>query len=348
MCHWQQNALNATGKEYLRRGVRLASEQADVTTPEMKLSQYASLALAPALTAVEGDGTRFSAGDAVLWLAGPVDSHFSALAETEFKIDDGEVEVEEIYAHFVTDSGSDYFSARMGQFQPFLFLAQVSGPPRITLSRPAVMSGRATNGNSFRPRSRLRGVEIGTVNAPVSAYLGLGNGPGQNASDNHMDIYATVEREIGTQGSSVGVWGYWGEAVLAGGFRDSFNRYGILGNYTAARTRVVGAYLLGDNEDPSGVDLDNNGWFIEIAHKVQPETAAYLRWDQFDADLASGDERQTEGPTLGVSWTPTEVTRITVEAQWLGPTLSSYTSIVRRNDRKAGPHHSVRAGFPAT
>ncbi len=328
MCHWHQNALNATGKQYLQSGVRLPGEQADVTASDFKVGDYASLVLAPNLSAVEHDGTVFSAGDAVLWLGGPVDNLFSALAEVEFKIDDEEVEVEEVYVHFVSDLGNNYFSARFGQFQPFLFLSNVSGPPRITLSRPEVMSGRATNDNTFRPRNRLRGIELGAVDGPLAGYVGLGNGTGQNASDNHMDVYVTVERAFGTQGSSIGAWAYWGEAVLTGGFRDSFERYGVIGNYTAQKTRAVGGLLFGDNEDPGGADLDNDGWFLEIDQRVGVDTVAYFRWDEFNRDLAAGGERETDGPTLGISWTPTELSRFTIEAQSLDTDGTDVDSIV--------------------
>ena len=327
MCHWHQNALNQTGKDYLRRGLRWPGEEVNVTSTEMKLSQYTSVIFAPNLTAVEGDGTRFAAGDSVLWLAGPIDSNFSALGEIEFKIDDGEVEVEEVYAQYVSGSGERYISARMGQFQPLLLLTNISGPPRITLSRPEAMSGRATNGNSFRPRSRVRGIEVGSVGGPVDVYVGAGNGTGQNAADNHMDLYATLEHDIGTQGSSVGAWMYWGEAVLAGGFRDSFNRYGVLGNYTADRVRAVGGFLFGENEDPSGIQLDNSGWFVEVDAAVKDDTVLYLRWDEFSRDLAAGGEIETDGPTLGVSWLPSELTRITVEAQTLDTDSVSEDSI---------------------
>jgi len=326
MCHWHQNALNATGKDFLRRGLRLAGEEANALAAELKMSQYASLVLAPNLSAV-GDSTKFSGGEAILWLGGPIDSRFSALAETEFVVDDEAVAVEEIYAQYVSGPGDKYYSARVGQFQPMLLLSQVSGPPRLSLSRPEALSGRATNGNGFRPRDRVRGVEFGAVNDSIAAYLGIGNGQGQNADDNHMDIYATVEHDIGSEGSSIGVYGYWGEAVLAGGFRDSYNRYGIIGNYTGGSNRVVGGILFGNNDDPGGADLDNSGWFIELAHVVRPETAVYARWDRFSRDLAAGGERETDGPTLGVSWITSALTRINLEGQWLDTDGSNIDSI---------------------
>jgi hypothetical protein len=327
MCHWHPNALNQTGKDYLRQGTRLPGEEASVVSAETQFSHYASFILAPSISAVEDGGTRFSAGDAVLWLGGPVDAKFSGLAEVEFKIDDEEVEVEEVYVQYVSTPDTRYFSARMGQFQPLLFLTNVSGPPRITLSRPAAMSGRATNGNRFRPRDRVRGVEVGAVGGPVDVYLGLGNGTGQNAADNHMDVYLTAEYDIGTQGSSVGAWAYWGEAVLEGDFRDSFNDSATTEIYTAQQVRAVGGLLVGENDDPSGVKLDNDGWFLEVDVKVRPGTALYARWDDFSRDLAAGGEVETDGLTAGVSWRPTEVTRVTVEAQWLDTDGTSQDSV---------------------
>jgi hypothetical protein len=327
MCHWHQNALNSVGKEFLRHGARIAGEEVKVESSDLKLSHYASILWTPNLSAVEDSGTRFGAGDLMLWLGGPIDSRLSALAETEFVVDEGEVEVEEIYAHYVSSLESKYYSIRAGQFQPLLLLTNASGPPRITLSRAEALSGRATNGNSFRPRDRVRGLELGTVNGPLSAYLGIGNGPGQNEEDNHMDVYATIEREIGNEGSSIGAYAYWGEAVLTSGFRDSFRRYGVIGNYTKQRTRVSGAFLFGSNDDPSGADLDNSGWFVEVAQRLRPETAAYIRFDKFDRDLASGGERTTDGPTLGISWIPSSLTRLTLEAQFLDTDGSSQNSL---------------------
>ncbi|MHB9026355.1 MAG: porin family protein [Armatimonadota bacterium] len=328
-CHWHQNALTAMGKEYLRRGLRVADEDASAKKADTNLSHYASVLLTPSLSLAEGDNARFLAGDAMLWLAGPVDNKFSAVAEIEFKIDDAEVEVEEIYAHYVSNPSSNYLSARVGQFQPFVLLTQVSGPPRITISRPEAISGKATNGNGFRPRSRLRGAEFGMVHGPASAYVGIGNGPQQNEDDNHMDFYASAEYEIGDQGSSIGAWGYWGEAVLGGGERDTFNRYCVIGNLTTQRMRLVGAYLLGSNEDALGAELDNDGAFVEAAFSLSPGVVLYGRWDQFNRELSGGGERSTDGPTVGISWLPTELTRIAIEAQSLdtdGTTANTLTA----------------------
>ncbi|MDO8586379.1 MAG: hypothetical protein Q7T82_05005 [Armatimonadota bacterium] len=352
-CHWQQNALNATGRAYLKHGIRDVGETADLREADFRLSHYVSAVVAPSMSAVKGGGTAFSVGALDLWAGGPVDSNFSLLSEVEFGIDEeNTVEAEEVYVHFVSKGdqdqqakaapapkavgaeeeedesepellGAKYFSARFGQFQPLLLLGHVSGPPRISISRPLAISGRATNGNSFRPRSRVRGMEVGAVNGPLSAYLGIGNGPQQNEDDNDMDAYATVERDLGTSGSSIGAYGYWGKAVLAGGFRDSFQRYGVIGNWTIEKTRLVGGFLFGSNEDPlGGADLDNDGWFLEWAQKIGKKegAVAYARWDKFDADEAAGGQKETDGITLGASWTPdpeTATIRLAIEGQLL-------------------------------
>ena len=120
---------------------------------------------------------------------------------------------------------------------------------------------------------------------------------------------------------------YWGEAVLDDDFRDSFNRYGVLGNYTAKKVRAVGGFLFGENDDPSGIQLDNNGWFVEVDAAVRDDTVLYLRWDEFSRDLAAGGELETDGPTLGVSWLSSELTRITVEVQTLDTDSTSEDSL---------------------
>ncbi len=353
-CHWYQNALNATGKAFLRHGMRDVGETVDVRDPEFSFSHYASLVLHPSLSAERNGRTAFSAGDAILWLGGPVSDDFSAISEIEFKVDEEEVEVEELYVQYVSNSGGEhtdeyasadeegmgpdlldlsYYSGRAGQFQPLLLLSNVSGPPRIPISRPEVLSGRATNGNGWRPRSRLRGVELGCISGPWSGYVAIGNGEGQNESDSHMDTYITAERQFGTQGSSLGVYGYWGEAVLAGSFRDSFNRYGVIGNFTAERTRVICGFVAGKNNNPAAAgDLDNDGWFVEVAQRITDDTAvAYFRWDDFNADLSGGGQRESHGPTLGVSWTPdadTGTIRLTLEGRWMDTDSSDEDSVI--------------------
>ena len=329
MCHWDMNSLNRTGIDFLRQGLRLPGEEANVNDPDMKFGNYTSLVLNPNFSAVKDGSTKFSAGNAILWLAGPVDSRFSTVAEIEFKIDSEEVEVEEVYGQYISNPGDRYYSARMGQFQPFLFFTQVSGPIRTTLSRPTVMSGRSTNGNSFRPRDRVRGVEFGAISGPLSGYVGVGNGPGQNTSDNHMDVYATVEQEIGPLGSSIGAWTYWGEAVLpapAAGFRDAFRRSGVIGNYTSPKTRVVAAFLFGEDGNPGG-RLDNEGWFVEVDRKLRENVIGYFRWDEFEADLSGGGKRKTDGPSIGATWTPSELTRLAMELQFLDTDGTSSDSV---------------------
>ena len=174
-------------------------------------------------------------------------------------------------------------------------------------------------------------MEVGAVNGPLSAYLGFGNGPQQNAADNHMDMYATVERDLGTSGSSVGAYAYWGEAVLGGGFRDAFRRYGVIGNCTLEKTRLVGGFLFGSDGAPGGADLDNDGWFLEWAQNIGKEgTVAYARWDKFNADLAAGGQVETDGMTLGLSWTPNHdaaTMRLAIEGQWLDQDSTNEDSI---------------------
>ena len=105
-CHWQQNALNATGRAYLKHGIRDVGETVDLREAELRLSQYMSLVVAPSLSAVKNDTTAFSGGEVALWTGGPVDSNFSLVSEIAFLVDEDAVEAEEVYAHFVTNAGT--------------------------------------------------------------------------------------------------------------------------------------------------------------------------------------------------------------------------------------------------
>ncbi len=342
-CHFRPAELNVAGKDFLRRGFRFE----EVPTPDiapgaergegedqrpLTLTEIVSILGEHGFEADLDGGSAFEGGVFELVGAAAVSPEFSLFTEVEFKVEDEEVEVEEFWGQWTSATEGNYWTARIGQFQPLLLLTNQSGGPRISLSRPEVYSGRAANGNRFRPRNRLRGLEIGRMCGDLYTYFGIGNGEGQNEEDNHMDIYATTELNLDENGSSVGFWAYFGETPVDGEdgtFTDDFHRVGVVGNCASERTKFTGALLWGENDsDPywNGGKLDNHGFFLMGQHLCSSDTAVYARWDDFTRDLpgvspsarnSSSRELDTDGITLGIQWWPSTYIRIVGELQFL-------------------------------
>ena len=289
------------------------------------LGEYLSLIGKYGFESEKGGTSRFGPGELALWSGGPLSPEFSYVAEVEAAVgatsDESELETEEFYGQYTSGVGANYTTIRFGSFQPILLTTHQSGAPRIILERPAVLSGRSGNGNGWRPRSRLRGVEAGILRGNFAGYLGIGNGQGQNTGDSHMDFYGTLERTFDDNGSSLGLWAFSGDTPLTGiaappDGRDRFKRWGILGNYAKEKTKVVGAFLKGTNESAAG-DLDNDGFFLQVLHLVSPDAAVYARWDDFQRDLAAGGQEETDGITVGGRWWMSSQFGFTAEAGFL-------------------------------
>ncbi len=291
----------------LRAEVAELRAEQDAMAGVPTLSDYVTVAGEYSFEAEEGATSTFGPGVFELLAGGPLSPGFSFFSEVEAGIgdtsDESEVEVEEFYGQYTSGIGTDYATVRFGSFQPILLTTHQSGPPRTILERPVVLSGRAANGNGWRPRSRLRGVELGLIRGNFAGYAALGNGEGQNVSDSHMDYYVTLEQILDDNGSSIGVWTFSGDTPLVGAAapadgRDDFRRYGVLGNYATERSKVTAAYLTGDNESSAG-DLDNDGFFVQYLHMVGEDAAVYARWDDFERDLVGGGTEETDGVTIG-------------------------------------------------
>ncbi len=326
----------------LRAEVAALRADQDEAAGVLTISDYVTVAGEYGFESEEGGTSRFGPGVFELLAGGPLSPNLSFFSEVEAKIgdtgDESEVEVEEFYGQHTSGIGANYTTVRFGSFQPILLTTHQSGPPRTILERPAVLSGRAANGNGWRPRSRLRGAELGLIRDKFAGYVALGNGQGQNVDDNHMDYYVTLEQTLDDNGSSIGYWGFWGDTPLGGASapadgRDDFSRYGVLGNYATETGKFTAAYLTGENESSAG-DLDNKGFFLQYLHMVGDDAAVYGRWDDFERDLVGGGTEETDGFTIGGRvWIASqfalsaeagfldtdgeEENRVEVEAHWL-------------------------------
>lgn len=359
MCHFRVPELNEDGHAYLRRGLReepggmaeMPAMPAGTTMPmpttpptqpaaatprplgeplPLRWADYLTVMGHHMVMAERGKRVMIDAGVLDLWIGGPLDQRWSALANPSFDIEAGGSGVEQAYGQYITHWDTRFGSARFGQLLPFAILFNQGGPS-MPLSTPVVLETSADTGNPWSPTSNIRGVEVGAVNlARGSLYLGLGQphveeddvGAAQpvDAGERHLDLYASGEYLFGKTGNSLTAYGYWGNATLPTGDDGRFHRFGAFANVFAARSKFVAGYLQGSDGTGTGVTLDNAGYFVLAEHLLSERWAAYARYDHFRQDLVAGGARTIQGPTLGITWWAQTQIRLTTEAQFLQTT----------------------------
>ncbi|MHB1459514.1 MAG: hypothetical protein ACYC0V_21595, partial [Armatimonadota bacterium] len=109
-----------------------------------------------------GARPQFDAGGLDLWIAGPINPHWTGLVNPSFDIQNGGADVDSGYGMYVSRWANEFASSRFGQRLPYAILLNQGGPS-LTLSTPIVLSTPADTGNTWTPTSFLRGIEVGGV-----------------------------------------------------------------------------------------------------------------------------------------------------------------------------------------
>lgn len=352
MCHFRPPELNQDGHDYVRRGLReepagmgvmasMDKTQAPQSMPEMPgmvmppaagksaalgtplalpQGEYWALLAHPGVVVQRGAEPEFQKGVIDLWLIGPRDPHWSAVANPSYDLDAEDFGWDQAYAQYITRWNRRFKSARVGRVVPFAILLNQGGPS-MTLSTPVVLSTPADTGNPWTPATLLRAAEVGAVDLPGwSVYLGAGR-PVLENSDSvraHTDVYASAERLLGRAGNTVGAYGYWGKAGLAPGVpQRDFHRVGLFGNLYRKQQKWVAGYLSGSDTAADGTRLDNSGWFLIGEQLLSDRWTAYARYDRYRQDLLREGSQRIRGPALGASWWMRTEAWLTVEAQAL-------------------------------
>jgi len=342
-CHYRMPELNTEGVAYLRRGLRMpalgaapAAPTPGTTPPAGKTpaatgelgeplsldwANYLSAIGHPNLTLQRGARPAWGAGGIDLWLAGPLDQHWTGLVNPSFDADAGISSVGPAYAQYIT-SWSDHFgSLRAGQTVPFAIDLNQGGAS-MALSAPLVLSMPGDTGTGWTPATLVRGAEVGFVSQPRwNAYVGIGQ-PNLGLSPDtvsHPDLYASADYLFGDQGNSLTAYGYWGQASLTPG-EGKFHRLGAFANFYLSRGKLVAGYLQGKDDTGDGRSLDNRGAFLLAEWLLTDRWAIYGRYDTFTEDLDAGGSQTFNGPTLGITWWMQSQIRVTTEAQYLNST----------------------------
>lgn len=349
MCHFRLPELNEDGHSYIRRGLREErggmapqtgmvmgtrdAEKAPVAATERSLGEALPLEWQHYLTVMghhtyearNHERAAFHSGMIDGWIGGPLDQHWSGLANFAFDIEDGGVEVEQAYAQFNTSWSPRFASVRFGQLVPFAILFN-GGGAAMPLSAPVVLEMPSRASNPWSPAALLRGVEVGAVNLPRwNAYVGAGQPQIDGlAGPSHTDLYASAEFLFGETGNGISGFGYKGEIPAAPGQPSlDYKRVALFANAYGPRTKGVLGLLWGTDEPAGTQSLGTKGGFLLGEVLLAEQWAGYARYDYANREAPVGDDQITDGPTLGVSfWAQTQV-RLTLEAQFLKSTGAS-------------------------
>ena len=201
MCHYRAPELNADGQAYLRRGLReeptgsmgsmegmdMGGETAKPTTASVPRPlgeplpllwrDYLTVMGHHGLNAQRGAETDIDAGTIDLWFGGPMDRHWSALANPVLDIERSGAEVDLAYGQFITAWGDRFGSVRFGQLLPMAILFHQGGPG-MPLSAPVALATSSGNRNPWTPSTPLRALEVGWIDLPRwNVYAGVGAAP---------------------------------------------------------------------------------------------------------------------------------------------------------------------------
>jgi hypothetical protein len=343
MCHFRLPELNEDGHSYIRRGLReerggMAPETgmvmgtrdvavAPVASTDRPLGEALPLEWQHYLTVMghhtfearHHEKTAFHSGMIDGWIGGPLDQHWSGIANFAFDIEAGGVDVEQAYAQYITSWSPRFTSLRFGQLLPLAILFN-GGGAGMALSTPVVLEMPSRAASPWAPATLLRGVEIGAVNLPRwNAYVGAGQPQIANlVGASHTDVYASAEYLIGEKGNALSGFGYKGAIAASPGQPSlDYERVALFANAYGPRTKGVLGVLWGRDKPAGDKSLDTKGGFLLGEVLLAERWAGYARYDYANREAPVGEAETTDGPTVGVSfWVQTQV-RLTLESQFL-------------------------------
>lgn len=340
MCHWKQNKLNSTGKDFLKRGHRLPGE--DARTKEgawANLSDYVSFTQKiryQSETATTKPG--FFVEALSLYSGGPIDKNFSFFFEQYLhennKSGADKEKLAEAYLMYTSSDDDNYLTLRAGQIAPFLLHTHGTGG-RLSISRPyAIESDSFAANNPYATRGRQYGIEVAKNMGDIYGALGYVNGTGHKSinpagdSNADKDLYLTVEKTFDSNGSSIGLYGYKGiwslnpaDAATTGiattylsTAETNYYQVGLIGNYTLSRVSLIGGALIGRNAPSGGTETNNLGYYLEGNLMLGEMAALFSRYDRWDVNTAVNDD-ETQQVIAGISFEPMKAGRLAIEGQ---------------------------------
>jgi len=352
MCHAPlPPRLNNLGLTFKRMGYRMPDVDKDgklvlQDKPSRSLSDNFALIGDIRLESSRGTPTSLSMHEIELVGAGTAGAHLSYAAEVAWEA--GEFAMEGYEGQLLFGQPKATFTARFGLINTLLW--DKFGHQRLGVARAHLLNRRVPVGSfvGYRPRDMQEGIEFG-VNltqladggAMRSTFLSVGvyNGltPAGNEfgeSDDSKDVMAQVLHLWGENHTLGALW-YRGKVTDIGtaGFDDTYNRWGLFGNYELhPGTDVLAGFMAGrdDATDDTIARISSRSWFLELNQTIVPRLAAFARYDRFEPRKSVASARR-QGPTLGVAYQPIDNLLMTAEytGQKVGAGTRSRDLVVR-------------------
>lgn len=334
------NKLTLMGLKFQRRGYRMTDDEPMKDSKGVSLGNYLSFASKFRYEAEKdaNPSTKFDVEALSIYSGGPIQDKYSYFFEiylhergkdatsTGGQLDTAtRSKLAEAYLQYTSRSDSDdYTFFRAGQYTPrIIYHASTGG--RFSVNRPLVWNDNVGGGNLYTPRDRFYGATAGvSTSKGMFAEVGVTNGGGGNArpniaeQNNAKDWFGSISQQLDENGSQIGFYAYKGFYPVTSptAYTDEFTRYALLADYVLDRFSISGAYSFGENKNLDGSKRNPKGLYLEGGFNVNDDSSLFLRYDNYDYDLAP---RKT-GYTLGWSRRMGSVGRYVVEYSDIKPT----------------------------
>jgi len=192
----------------------------------------------------------------------------------------------------------------VGQFKiPFSYENLVSSTELDTINRAQVVE-KLVPGRDIGSQGRDLGLLFTGSEERLDYAFGVFNGAGINAADDNdqKDLAARLVFHP-DKALAVGASWYDGRAGAAGSTRD---RIGGEVSYREGPWTVRGEYVAGKD-----ASIRKAGWYAHAGYRFHPKWEGVVRFDRFDPDRDSGDDR-TDVLTLGFNHFISEGVKIQV------------------------------------
>lgn len=316
-CHFPNPPrLNNVGLVFRRMGFRLPDSDDDgnliFKTPELP----SALAFGSIIADLEVEhdknapsdtesNTNLTLGEVALFSAHALPDHLSYWLLFLPRNDEGDAEMEFGEMQYNMGSATDAYHLRGGKMLTLWW--QKANDESITLNAPLALDEASPGPIGSFPGFGLglsqSGAEFGyTHNHLADGKLSSTIVSATVLDGVNADGEATIQRagtglDFLAQGyhlfgsaNSAGAFYYHGNTRFSGEedavFKDTFDRYGIVGNYWVQnRVGVIAGYIAGkDKSTELGLTIDTRGWFIEPDISLSPKWSISYRHDGLDPD----------------------------------------------------------------
>jgi len=331
-CHatptWQ---LNQTGLDFLRNGHR--TDHKAFKAEDIKWDNYLSLVWKfrayntdhPATNA--GGKSQFEQHSFSIYTGGALSDRFSYFTEMYLsenssntasgsQSDSARKKLAEAFLQYNLPIGETNFVAfRAGEILPEIIHTFGVGARSIE-DRAQIFNSTTNSANPYKPFFRSQGVDAKFNSEHVEATVGVVNGAATYTNhidtNNHKDMYASLQGNVDKNGSAIGLFQYQGTHSTYAtadnsstflSFNNEFSKTLALARYVHDKFRIVAAYMTGkEHQLVSSVDTEtkNKGYFGLVDFNFTESLGAFARYDMLDP-LDTDAYSETKLITVGLN-----------------------------------------------